>query len=439
MTAIRSLLLATIAASSLIAQTRIWVDPVNGSNSNPGTAALPMQTLSAALPGAASNDEIMLLPGLYGATNGEVFPITIGNGVVQNNMVIRGTGGVVFDMQASGSTVLRLASGATGLRITNITFFNTDQTQWWTRVINSGHGVDTANSAMNVEIDRCRFINVNRAFVLWTADNCTGWKVHDNLFANLTNDAILEYTGTNQFYNNTFHTNLWKAYISDSAASLCYNNLIVSNNIAFECNNANQNPARFQNNWIYQCTTVATGSGLNPGMLPATNIVGIDPQMVAPGSSDFHLQATSPCIDVGDPTLFARMDLDGVSRFVDADQNGSVLPDIGCYEVSPLSMTATFDPSIGVLITAWNRTAPNIAGFVLFAFDDGLVTIPGNSQILVSPTSYIGYVWSPAPTNWYINLNPALPFLPGTRIVNHVIGIGSGPSILGGNQTWTQF
>lgn len=431
--------IAVLTTASLTAQTRIYVDPVNGSNSNTGTAAAPVQTLGTAVALALSNDQIILLPGTYGAANGETFPITFGSPATQNNLVVRALDGVVFDLSLSTTTAIRLASGATGMRLSNITFINSDQTQWWTRVIDSGTGVNSGNAAMNVEIDRCRFLNVNRGMVLWTSDNCSGWKVHDNLFDNLTNDAILEYTGIgNQFYNNTFHTNLYKAYISDSADSLCYNNLVVNNAIAFECNNASTNAARWQNNWVYQTPVVMQGTA--NVTLPSTNISGVDPMLVNASAGDYHLQPGSPCIEGGNPAIFARMDLDGVSRSVDSDQNGSILPEIGCYEVSPVAMTATFDPSLGVLITDYTSSAtPPVAGFVLFAFDEGLVNVPGVSPILVSPASYLGFLWSPVPTTWYVNLNAALPFMAGTRIVNQVIGIGTGPTILGGNQVWTQF
>lgn len=442
MTLTRSLLIAALATTALSAQTRIWVDPVTGSNGNPGTAAQPVQTLSTAIGLAASNDEIMLLPGIYSTTtNGEVFPIVFGSIATQNNLVVRGVNGAVFDLGGATTTALRFTSGATGMRMTNVTFMNSDQLGWWTRLADAGAGVNSGNCANNVEIDRCQFINLNRVFVFWDQDTVSGWKVHDCLFQNLTNDAILEYVNhvNNQFYNNTFYGNLYKAYISDSVNSLCYNNLVVNNAIAFECNNAATNPARWQNNWVYNCPVVMQGSGMTTASLPPTNIIGLDPLMVNPTGGDFHLQATSPCIDIGDTSIFARMDLDGVSRMVDSNGDGSIVPEIGCYEVSPLSMTARFDPTIGVLILSANTTVPGMVGFTLFSLDDGLITIPGISPILVSPTRYLGYLLSIGAANWYVNLNPVLPLLPGTRVVNHLIGFGAGPTILGGNQTWTQF
>ncbi|GAB4155280.1 MAG: hypothetical protein Fur0037_23750 [Planctomycetota bacterium] len=430
---------AMLTAARAGAQMRYYVDPVAGSNGNPGTAAFPLQTFGVAVSLAASNDEIVLMPGIYGAANGETFPITIGSPNTQNNLLVRGLDGVVFDLGGSTVPALRLASGANGLRITNISFINSDQLGWWTRVIDSGTGVNSGNAANNVEIDRCRFASVNRGMVLWTNDNVSGWRVHDNLFANMTNDAILEYTGTNnQFYNNTFYGNSYKAYISDSATSLCYNNLIVNCAIGIECNNAANNPARFQNNWIYQCPIAAQGAGI-VGRLPASNSVGRDPLMVNPTAGDYHLQAGSPCIDAGHPGIFARMDLDAVSRIVDSDQNGSVLPEIGCHESSPVAMTAVFDPSLGVLLTSYTRTDPTVTGFVLFSLGEGLVPIPGGSPLLISPALYLGYLWSPTPTTWYVNLNPVLPFVAGTRVVTQVVGIGLGPSLLGGNRVWTQF
>ncbi len=87
------------------------------------------------------------------------------------------------------------------------------------------------------------------------------WMAYSSFFSRLANDAILEYSGNNEVYNNTFVTGTWKAYISDSTTSLCYNNLIVGYNIAFENNASGNNPARYQANWLWQCTTATAGAG----------------------------------------------------------------------------------------------------------------------------------------------------------------------------------
>lgn len=434
---LRPLFLFALATPCLAQE--IWVDPVAGSDSNPGTFTLPMQTLTNAVTVAGPSTRILLLPGTYStATNGESLPISPGL-VPQQNLLIRGFDGAIFDLGGSNLPLFRMVNGADGARITNLTITNADQTGWWTRVVNSGTGVNSNDAARNVEFDRCRLINVNRGFVLWTNDNVQGWRIHDNLFVNCTNDAILEYTGDNEIYNNTFVTGTWKAYISDSATSRCYNNLIVGYNIAFENNNAASNIARYQNNWVWQTTTTMQGAGLLGG-LPASNRIGIDPQLVNPAGGDYRPRATSPLLDAGTAAIFARADQDNVARIVDSDLNGSQLPDIGAYERAPIAHTTTYDPLALLFWIHVTGTVPNSFAFVLFSFDDGLIRVPGLGPILLDPVTTIpAWLTGGIPNTWVLPLSTVPPFLPGTRLVTQVLAAVPGASTLVcGNQQWTQ-
>jgi len=55
-----------------------------------------------------------------------------------------------------------------------------------------------------------------------------------------------------------------------------------------------------------------------------------NPQFVS--GSDFHLAASSPCIDAGVNLDEVKRDLDGTPRPLDSDANGTASADIGCYE-----------------------------------------------------------------------------------------------------------
>lgn len=434
--------LGTFAAATTAQE--IWVDPATGNDGNPATYALPLRTLTAAIPMAGPGARIHLLPGTYGPlANGETLPFNLGQ-TPQQGLVIRGIGApgaVVFDLAASSSTVFRMINGADNARITNITIRNTDQTGWWTRVVSSGSAVNSGNSAMNVEWDRCVFQNVNRGFVLWTNDNVTGWRIHDNLFVNCTNDAILEYTGSNEICHNTFHTGTWKAYISDSATSICHDNLIAAYNIGFECNNAASPPTRFQGNWLHQCTTAKQGAGL-AGALPTSNVVGVDPQLVNPANGDYHVQATSPTIDAGTAVPFARADLDANSRIVDGDRDGVLEPDVGCYETTPLHLAVTWDPVSRLMWFNGTTTIPNAYAFVAFSFDDGLVQFPGQGPILIDQATYVPFLLQGVlPNQWVLSFaNYTAP--PGQRLVVQILGVAPshvGGAVFGGNQVWVQF
>ncbi|MCA8954392.1 MAG: DUF1565 domain-containing protein [Planctomycetes bacterium] len=432
--------LALLVTASIAAQQEIWVEPVNGNDGNPATYGQPLRTLTAAVGLAGPGDRIHLLEGTYGPShNGETLPIQIGQ-ANQPGLVIRGIGDVVFDLAGSTSTFLYLVGGASGTRITNITVQNTDQAGWWTRVINSGSGVNSGNAAMNVEIDRCRFIDCNRGIVLWTNDIVTGWRVHDNLFVNCGNDAILEYTGTNEFFCNTFHTGAYKAYISDSLTSLCYDNLIMSYAIAFENNNSAALLNRYQGNWLYQCAIVQQGAGM-ASALPASNVIGTDPMLVNPAAGDYHLQATSPVIDAGVMPPFARADLDANSRLVDGDGDGILEVDVGCYESTPIHLDVTWDPVTGLMYLNGSTTIAGTYGFVAFSFDDGLWTFPGQGPILIDQATYVPFfLQGPLPQQWVLPFGGAvLP--PGFRLVMQILGIGPshrGSAVFGGNQVWAQ-
>ncbi len=430
-----SLLFVSAAAT---AQQELWVDPVLGNNGNPGTYVAPLQTIGVAVGLAGPGARIHLLPGTYGPlANGETLPISLGM-VPQQGLVLRGIGNVVLDLAGSTQTAFRIVNGADNCRITNLTITNSDRANWWTRAINSGSGVDSGNAASNVEIDRCRFTLLNRGLVLWTMDNVQGWRVHDNLFFDCANDAILEYSGNNDVYNNTFVLGTWKAYISDSTTSRCFNNLIVDYNIAFENNAAANNVARYQDNWIWQCATVTQGAGLAAG-LPASNVVGVDPQLTNLAGGDYHPLPASPLIENGNTAILPRADLDGVVRAVDSDLDGSVIPDIGCFESSPILTQASWFVPQQLLQIDQTSAVPGSIGIVLFAFEDGVIPIPGEGPILLDPLTAQGfYLAGVLPQTWYIPFS-GIVIPPGTRLVMHGVALVPGtPRIVGGNQVWFQ-
>ena len=76
----------------------------------------------------------------------------------------------------------------------------------------------------------------------------------------------------------------------------------------------------------YSCTFPAPGSG--------TGNITNDPQFVAHDGfpPDFHLLATSPCIDAGSPLSTVANDYEGRIRPIDGDNDGTNVVDMGAYE-----------------------------------------------------------------------------------------------------------
>ena len=59
----------------------------------------------------------------------------------------------------------------------------------------------------------------------------------------------------------------------------------------------------------------------------------LDPKLVGPDTSDFHLAAGSPAVDTGDDSHAASTDLSGAPRPVDGDGDGKPHVDLGAYEL----------------------------------------------------------------------------------------------------------
>jgi hypothetical protein len=150
---------------------------------------------------------------------------------------------------------------------------------------------------------------------------------------------------------------------------------------------------------------------------------------------------TSPTIDAGVLGTLARADLDANARLVDGDGDGMLEADVGCYERTPVHLSVNWDTTNLLMWIDGTSTLPGSYGFVLFSFDDGLVSVPGQGPILIDQASFIPF-WLSGPLNnqWVISLS-GYQWPPGQRFVMQILGVGPnhvGSALFGGNQVWVQ-
>ncbi len=128
-------------------------------------------------------------------------------------------------------------------------------------------------------------------------------------------------------------------------------------------------PAFLDDDLFTEGTPAASGCALGP---PPNGNISIDPGFVDPAHGDFHLTATSPSVDSGDPTApgLPVTDLDGAPRV----QGARV--DQGVYEFAG---TSAYVPHMPATITV-PGDAPTISAAIAAAHD--------GDTVLVSPGRY---------------------------------------------------
>jgi hypothetical protein len=400
-----------LLASSALAQ-QVWVDATRGNDSNPGTAALPVKSIAKGVSLASTNSTVTILPGLYGAaTTAEVFPIGVGTTLPHQGIVIRGVGTVIVDMGGSATTGFEIGVSATGGRITNLRLRNSDQVGWWTRTIH------TTGSPAGFEIDRCVFDGVNRGIVVWeAAPDIRDFKIHHNLFLNLGNDAInvFEKEGRNDVFHNTIVGRTsgpnYVGILIESPAAVVSNNLITGMRDGFLCGLAAV-PGSFLNNCGWQNVRDFAGSITTP----PPGHMNMDPSFVAASSGDYRLRPTTGLLDRGDPGVVWRADLDRFPSPIDGDRNGTLLPDVGAYEVPIDTMTVTHTPSTGALVVRLDGPVGQV-GAILFAGEDGLLPLPGIGPVLLDMSRY--YAVTSPPLTLPFTLSGVVPMqAPGAALV----------------------
>ena len=205
--------------------TTIYVNPVQGNDSNAGSRSSPFKSLTRALQLRKTPVVIQLTSGSYRAANGEVFPIIIPAGVtVVGNEANKGTGIVItgsgeYQSPSFGSqnVTLLLQGNASILGVTV------------TNPASRGTGIWIESADANVANNT--FINCGREgiFVTGTAKPA----ILDNLFRqNAASGLMMARHSKGEVLRNAFHQNALGIAISDFAAPLIADNTITDNRSA---------------------------------------------------------------------------------------------------------------------------------------------------------------------------------------------------------------
>ena len=132
-----------------------------------------------------------------------------------------------------------------------------------------------------------------------------------------------------KFYNNTIHMNAKYAAIQllEGAINSKIENNIISisgDKSPIIMDSSSSSGAVVDYNCYHNRADTVTG--------PGEHSIAKDPKFVDVPGHDFHLQKTSPCVDVGDPATGADFDLDGRQSPQDGDGDGDPIVDMGAYE-----------------------------------------------------------------------------------------------------------
>jgi hypothetical protein len=410
----KTLVISLTLAGSVCAQTEYFVDAALGSDQNPGTCAQPFRSITFALSVATTNDLVEVRPGTYSNTaTGETFPLRIGLPRTHTGLLLRGAGvgRTVIDMEQRNASTF-VVSRADLARVTGFTITNTGTTDWYAAGFTIGSYQGT-NGSTGFRVDHVAFDRTNRGVLLFsTTPPSTQCLVDDCQFTNLANDAMNEFTtGSNWFYNNTVVNTPHLGMTVDSPTATIWNNVFVGCRIGIALAPA-ATGANIENNDFFANSTSFTGTINGP-----LNLF-VDPQFVSAATGDYRLAAGSPLLELartGVPVLDA--DLLRNPRAIDANGDGSPVPDLGCHERTDVALRVLGTWRLGQNVLLDVACPPAVAAVFLFGRQEGALVVPGAGTLLLDPTRLLPFfpALTPAPGQFGLSL-PNDPGLSCARI-----------------------
>jgi len=199
-----------------------YVDPLRGDDRASGGQASPYRTLTRALRRATAGTLIRLVPGRYGAVNGEIFPLEVGPGVQifgelanqGSRVVFDGGGDFMSPTFARQNAAFRLGDGAAvqGITVTNR---NARGTGIW---------IEDSRGA----IAHCTFVGCGREGIL--ATGAANPSITDSTFQqNAASGISLTRNTKGEIRRNLFQQTGYGIAISDTAAPLLTENRVLNN------------------------------------------------------------------------------------------------------------------------------------------------------------------------------------------------------------------
>ena len=401
---ISSLLAVGLIAASLTAQRSVfYVDATNGLDTNTGTSlARAWKTLGHASRTVGKNATVLVQPGVYKPTA----QVAWGAARDQSNTWVIGVAGPSKTIVDGGGTLgnlgmmrIRSSIGSKGIRISGLTFRNTDNTPFWSMAIRMGSTSGGQWASVDAEVDNCVFDGVKRGMVIFgstSAGQSTGNRIHNNLFLNCSGRTVEVWgDGDNAIYNNTIvgpNGSGGAGIYIDSLVATATSKARILNNLVVQGANSgieigtqvagNETTATIADNNCFKNKTDYAGFK----KLSSSN-TAVDPLFVDATKRDYRLKPTSPLIDSGAAVPLVRHDPDYLPGNI--SYHGKVrAPDVGAYELSRDYMTVTAPFKAGKIGQARFTGAAGGVSVLLWSLEQAAISAPFGT-ILIDPVTLL--------------------------------------------------